>query len=659
MPTGLFVRRLEENQFKPETSEKYIDSYVWMDYIMKSQKIKIMHKLNHTREVRIGSYLVDGYCVENKTVYEFNGCYYHHCKYNCYIINQIKNQSWIQKIKKVSERDEKKKQFLLSQVHKYISIQECEFIRNIKRKCSKIYEKYLPSYYRSHKGALSVKNIISDIKKGKLFGVVEVDIQVEKDKLKYFQEFPPFFATCNVHMKDIGLHMQEYCLNQDMQFDFKRLLISGLQASKILLATPLLKWYLNNHCQIKKNYQIIEYQPETAFKSFIDKVTYHRIEGDRNPDKAVIGDTYKLLSNSSYGSILMDKSKHTTIRYIADKIKVTKIINTNTFKTLDELSNSTYEVESYKSRIRLDNPIQIGFFILQYAKLRMLEFYYDCLSKYLEENSFELTETDTDSLYMALNRTKIDHCIKTSYKQKYNNEIYNSCSDDLNPVWFPRRCCNHHRAVDFRFVGCYKKEWEGTKMISLCSKSYIIEDAEGKQKISCKGISKKNLINPMEKFEKSIHNQVNAVSTNIGFRIKNSSLYTYSQERLGFNYFYCKRQVLSDGVSTKPLDIILTPWNQQHVVIDSIHNPMSNLYTCQIRLDELTFHSSEQLFNYLISNSLKYKELAQDILNCQDPLEIQTRMKELNVNQTDIERMERIMRFTVLQKFLQSHKPVT
>ena len=140
MPTGLFVRRLEENQFKPETSEKYIDSYVWMDYLMKTNKIKIMDKLNNNREVRIGSYLVDGYCVETKTVYEFNGCYFHHCKYNCDIIKQIKTQSWIQKIKKVSERDEKKKQFLVSRGYKYIS--------------TKIYEKYLPSYYRSHKGHL-------------------------------------------------------------------------------------------------------------------------------------------------------------------------------------------------------------------------------------------------------------------------------------------------------------------------------------------------------------------------------------------------------------------------------------------------------------------------------------------------------------------------
>ena len=70
----------------------------------------------------------------------------------------------------------------------------------------------------------------------------------------------------------------------------------------------------------------------------------------------------------------MDKSEHTNTRYIANKIKVTKIINTNTFKSLQELDNSTYEVQSYKSEIRMDNPIQTGFFILQYAKLRMLQF---------------------------------------------------------------------------------------------------------------------------------------------------------------------------------------------------------------------------------------------------------------------------------------------
>ena len=41
----------------------------------------------------------------------------------------------------------------------------------------------------------------------------------------------------------------------------------------------------------------------------------------------------------------------------------------------------------------------------------MLEFYYDCLNSYLKKNSFELTQTDTDSIYMAINQPDLDQCI--------------------------------------------------------------------------------------------------------------------------------------------------------------------------------------------------------------------------------------------------------
>ena len=83
MPTGVYIPRFKHNQFRPEVSEKYIDSYVWMYFLMKEQKIKILHKLNNSKEIRIGSYLVDGFCVRNNTVYEYNGCYYHHCNVLC------------------------------------------------------------------------------------------------------------------------------------------------------------------------------------------------------------------------------------------------------------------------------------------------------------------------------------------------------------------------------------------------------------------------------------------------------------------------------------------------------------------------------------------------------------------------------------------------
>ena len=53
--------------------------------------------------------------------------------------------------------------------------------------------------------------------------------------------------------------------------------------------------------------------------------------------------------------------------------------------------------------------------------------------------------------------------------------------------------------IDRRYTGLMKEEFSGVKMLSLCSKSYIIQHESGKHKISCKGVSKKGLLNPMKK----------------------------------------------------------------------------------------------------------------------------------------------------------------
>ena len=98
-------------------------------------------------------------------------------------------------------------------------------------------------------------------------------------------------------------------------------------------------------------------------------MTHHRIQGELEADKAIIGDTFKLISNSSYGSFLMNKAKHSNVRYLLDKNKVRKIINSSNFKDMQDI-NGVYEVETYKSRIVMDNPIQIGFFYFTICQIK-------------------------------------------------------------------------------------------------------------------------------------------------------------------------------------------------------------------------------------------------------------------------------------------------
>ena len=63
-------------------------------------------------------------------------------------------------------------------------------------------------------------------------------------------------------------------------------------------------------------------------------------------------------------------------------------------------------------------------------------------------------------------------------------------------------------------------------MLLLCSKSYIIEDANGKQKISCKGIPKRNLLDPMRKFEECLKSKKVNFFSNVGFRFRASDIFT-------------------------------------------------------------------------------------------------------------------------------------
>ena len=76
------------------------------------------------------------------------------------------------------------------------------------------------------------------------------------------------------------------------------------------------------------------------------------------------------------------------------------------------MNNSLYEVELAKAQSEHNEPIIVGFFILQYAKLRMLEMYYNFLTRFCDVNKFEELEMDTDSLYLALAEKELQDCIR-------------------------------------------------------------------------------------------------------------------------------------------------------------------------------------------------------------------------------------------------------
>ena len=87
------------------------------------------------------------------------------------------------------------------------------------------------------------------------------------------------------------------------------MLISSYFAERILLTTPLVKWYLDHGLEITKIYEFIEYAPEKTFEKFGLDVSNARRLGDSDLSKTILGNTWKLIGNSSYSASLLRKDK--------------------------------------------------------------------------------------------------------------------------------------------------------------------------------------------------------------------------------------------------------------------------------------------------------------------------------------------------------------
>ena len=72
----------------------------------------------------------------------------------------------------------------------------------------------------------------------------------------------------------------------------------------------------------------------------------------------------------------MDCSQHTVTNYLNVK-KLHAASKSKLFKKLNHLTNALYEVELAKAEVEHKEAIVVGFFILQYAILRMFALYYN------------------------------------------------------------------------------------------------------------------------------------------------------------------------------------------------------------------------------------------------------------------------------------------
>ena len=115
---------------------------------------------------------------------------------------------------------------------------------------------------------LSFQKILKGVQSDELFGFVLADIYTLRHLKPFFNEAPFIFKNAMVGRKDVGELMKGFAEENGLLKKPRRMLISSYFGEKILLTTPLAKWYLDHGLEITKIYEFIKYNPKKPFEKF-------------------------------------------------------------------------------------------------------------------------------------------------------------------------------------------------------------------------------------------------------------------------------------------------------------------------------------------------------------------------------------------------------
>ncbi len=297
LPVSVMHRWLPINdsreRFKAWTRDSFLRAYDCLDWLAVQRRVFIKHKLNSGKECRIGPYPVDGYHAPTDTVYQFSGCYYH--GHSCQMKMPEKER------KERYDRARKISRYLATKVACAEEVWECEFLAEIRanRDLGDFVWARQPEFYRHNRyKTVSPDMLLEGIRQDTLYGFAEVDIHVPPDLESYFEEMCPLFGTTPIPFDEIGDTMQDLARQRGLSEKPRPLLIAGLRAERILLATPLLRWYMRNGLQITRMYEVVECRRERPFHEFIWELADVRRQALKDPALAPLGNLAKLIANS-------------------------------------------------------------------------------------------------------------------------------------------------------------------------------------------------------------------------------------------------------------------------------------------------------------------------------------------------------------------------
>lgn len=111
---------------------------------------------------------------------------------------------------------------------------------------------------------------------------------------------------------------------------------------------------------------------------------------------------YKSVACNVFGKSIENVKQRINVKIVTTAEKLRKLVNKPSFQTIRVFDVNMAAVQLFREKVKLNKPIAVGYSVLELAKLRMYNFWYDVLLASFKEFNVSLLMSDTDSFLLRI-----------------------------------------------------------------------------------------------------------------------------------------------------------------------------------------------------------------------------------------------------------------
>ena len=229
--------------------------------------------------------------------------------------------------------------------------------------------------------------------------ILVVDLEVPDENHDLYDQFP----LCPENVLIDPDHVSEYTKNLATACNInlrptRKLCLTLHDKTRYCVHYLTLQSYIRHGLVLKHVHKVISFRQSLWLHDFMKFTTEKRRNATNQFDKML----YKSVACNVFGKSIENVKQRINVKIVTSATQLRRLVNKPTFQAIRVFDSNLAAVQLYRQNVKLNKPIAVGYSVLEMAKMKMYDWFYDVLLKGFSDFNVRLLMSDTDSFLVHI-----------------------------------------------------------------------------------------------------------------------------------------------------------------------------------------------------------------------------------------------------------------